>query len=185
MKQLMIFLLAGALVSFAACKGDDGAPGPAGVAGATGPAGTNGTNGTNGQDGNANVKSVTMNITGSSWTAVNTYENTAELNVAIITQDIADKGLVMVYLKSGALSLDATTWTALPFSLARQNYTESFAFATKVGKVILRETSTDGNPVEPAGSVRIVAATADGMMRYPDLDWTNYEEVKAALDLVE
>lgn len=184
----MIFLLAGALVSFAACKGDDGAPGPAGVAGAPGPAGTNGTNGTNGQDGNdgnANVKSVTMNITGSSWAAVSTYENTAELNVAIITQDIADKGLVMVYLKTTSLGLDGTTWTALPFSLARQNYTESFAFATKVGKVVLRETSTDGNPVEPTGSIRIVAATADGMMRYPDLDWTNYEEVKAALDLVE
>lgn len=126
-----------------------------------------------------------MNITSSSWTAVNAYENTAELNVAIITQDIADKGLVMVYFKTGSLGLDGTTWTALPFSLARQNYTESFAFATKVGKVILRETSTDGNPVEPSGSVRIIAATADGMMRYPDLDWTNYEEVKAVLDLVE
>ena len=103
MKQLMMLLLAGALVSFAACTGDDGAPGPAGVAGPkgdTGATGVAGPTGPAGQDGNANVKVVNKTIAASDWVTSTATVKYVDLTMPEITQEINDNGFVMAYMQS-------------------------------------------------------------------------------------
>ncbi len=189
MKQLMMLLLAGALVSFAACKGDDGAPGPAGVAGPKGDTGTTGATGPTGPEGpagptgNANVTVVNKTIAATDWVAAsNPLVKYVDLTVPEITQSIVDNGFVMAY-QAFPFSGGSTVWSALPAYFADQD--QGFHFWTRAGQFRLHSTKNSGTPATPATTIRIVIASADGMMRYPDLDWTNYEEVKAVLDLVE
>ncbi len=169
MKQLLSLLLLVSITAFMSCKGDQGDQGPAG---------------TNGLDGNANVKSVTIPITSANWVSISADQNLAELSVPLITQAIADNGMVMVYFKTTYLGLDGNTWTALPFSLARSGYTEAFSFAVQTGKVFITETASDNLPVEPAGTIRVIVATADGMATAP-VDWSNYQDVKDYLQLAD
>ena len=175
MKNLFLFLLMAAATTIISCKGEQGIPGPAGVAGQ---------DGKDGENGNGNIVSTTFELNYTDWVAVSNYEYKATLMVPILTQDIVDKGLVMVYLKSPyLLGLDNSNWYVLPFTLAREYYTESFAFSTKLNQLTLVDTSNDGVPFKPSGKVRVVATPADGIARNPDLDWTNYEAVKSALGL--
>lgn len=182
-----MLLLAGALVSFAACKGDDGAPGPAGVAGPkgdTGATGVAGPTGPAGQDGNANVKVVNKTIAASDWATANAVVKFVDLVVPEITQDIVDNGFVMAYQEfpfSGG-----NVWVALPAYFADQG--QGFHFWIREGLFRLHSTKNSGTPATPATTIRIVIATADGMTRRPDLadlDWSDYEAVKIALDLEE
>ncbi len=81
--------------------GPEGATGPSGPAGATGESGptgpqgepgTNGVNGTNGEDGNANVQTIIFDI--STITG-----NNVTLNTELVTQEVLDNDLVLVYLR--------------------------------------------------------------------------------------
>ena len=82
------------------------------------------------------------------------------------------------------LTASSNVWVALPCFFGDQE--QGYHFWTRTGQFRLHSTSTFfGTPATPATNLRILIASADGMMRYPDLDWTNYEEVKAVLDLVE
>lgn len=171
MKKTLLFLMLAAMTAFMACKGDDGPAGPPGA---------DGINGTNGQDGNANVQSYTTAITGADWSADS--EPRCTLNVAIVTADIANTGLVMVYFRGFFIgSIDGTTWTALPFSVAREFYTQTYGFAVAPNTVILSETASDGVPVRPEAEVRVVAVSADG--RQAQINWENYAEVAEHFNL--
>lgn len=191
MKNLLSLLLLLSITAFMSCKGDMGDMGPAGQDGVDGTNGINGTNGQNGQpgqpgqDGNANVKSFDTWFPSSAWASNGSYENKLEFDVSIITQAVAEHGMVMVYLKTSALGLDGNAWTAMPFSLAYQFYTEAFSFSFVPGKLFLRETSNDGLPVEPECYCRVIAVTSQGLARNPDVDWTNYELVKTRLQLAD
>ena len=104
---LTIGIMAFALV-FASCEGDAGAAGatgPAGPAGPTGAAGTTGADGSAGadgadgsqgipgEDGNANVQTITFDI------SAITNTNTFDLTVPQLTQQVLDEDLVLVYLR--------------------------------------------------------------------------------------
>jgi hypothetical protein len=153
-----------------ACKGEQGDAGPAGPAGQ---------NGQNGQDGNANVKTYTTTVSSSNWVEIQDDWSEAQISVPIITSDIANNGLVMVYMQSGGV------WNAWPFTVAFVSYTEAFSYEFVTGSVTLRDISNDNIPIEPTGPLRVIAATADGMVRYKDLDWYNYEAVAQALQLAD
>lgn len=120
-------LLAVALVSIISSCADDGPTGPAGPAGPPGPAGPVGAAGPPGPTGSANVVYSAWfkpsEYTMTTIFGIKTFEHTQE--VAAITQDILDTGVVLVYGKlSGYV---ATVWPAgqvgqLPISLT---YTQS------------------------------------------------------------
>ena len=113
---LMVAAMSLTLV-IASCSGKDGAdgaPGPAGPAGvagpagAAGPAGQDGTDGADGapgipgEDGNANVQSITFDLSGRAGA------NTIVLDVPQITQQVLDEDLVLVYLR--ASGSDPALW---------------------------------------------------------------------------
>lgn len=106
MKQIAFifkcFFLASALILSVSCSAEDGMDGEVGAQGPAGPAGQDGA------DGNANVTSVIINN-------VNLTAGQNTINVPELTRDIANNGLVQVYIQGGE-----DVWLALPLTLLQQ-----------------------------------------------------------------
>ena len=174
MKKILAFLLLVSITAFTACKGDMGDPGLDGTNG------QNGVDGTDGQDGNANVKNHTIAISASEWVSHSNNLSYVDVQAPFITEEIASKGMVMVYFYD-----PAAVWFALPFTYSTPaNTTQTYYFWFKTGVVRIHSLNS-ATPVKYSGNVRIVAVTSEGLARNPDLDWTNYEDVKKRLQLTE
>jgi len=143
--------------------------------GETGPAGAPGTNGTNG---NANVHTQTFTI--SSWTyTAPSYR--ADIWDTDITQSIADNGFVMVYLSNGSGG-----WQALPYStITSASFFSTWNFVYYLNGVTLYKTDSDlTQPSNPGTrTYKVVAASEAGRIANPNVDWTNYEQVKKTFNL--
>ena len=159
----LIGALSLSLITISSCqKGEKGDPGPAGQ---------NGTNGTNGVDGNANVigtNTVTLNP---SDRTITSGVASAHLSVPGITQEVFDKGAVMVYYKASS-----TQWTALPYLLSNVYIVYGF----KVGDIELVASTTNGTAVTINGALtfRAVIIPAKTKLSHPRTDWNNYNEVE-------
>ncbi len=160
------------MTTMISCKGEEGDPGPAGVAG------RNGTDGTDGTNGNANVQSVNLTITSQEWQWSGPETNFINLPVPILTSDICNKGSVMVYSSFNGTFFTAWPWTDIL-------YGQSFIFQFQPGALLLLCQSTNNDPYGGNLFVRVVAASAEGLASNPNLDWTNYEAVKEALNLAD
>lgn len=151
-----------------------------------GPAGPSGSAGTNGTNGNANVTSITVITT--NWAVINddgiNYWYEKSIAWYGITQDIKDKGMVMVYADDGAGG-----WIALPYSVSGTDFSNSLNYYINVGSVTIRVTGYDitfGSPGAFAynGSIfRIVAIASSIRMQNPNVDWNDYQEVKKMFHL--
>lgn len=145
--------------------------------GDTGPQGTAGTNGTNW---NANVKSQTnTNLT---WTYNSaTQEFETNISTPLVTQDIIDKGAVLVYLQDGNLS------SQLPFSQMLDISTiVFFDYIASVGNVKITFANSDlDNTIVPQSTLKfkIVALTASARAANPNIN--GYEEIKTTYHLSE
>lgn len=138
--------------------------------GATGPAGQKGIDGIDGIDGNANViGSNSVSVVSSDWTLSSNYYSTS-FTLPAITQEVVDKGVVMVYEKLG------TSWQAMPYSLD----IESRDFTFNVGTVKIWAHNSDFSaPTNPsAQTYRIIAISASNLITHPNVDFKNYIEVK-------
>lgn len=156
--------------------GMDGIDGTNGTNGTNGTDGTNGTNGTNGKDGNANVIG-SSNFT-PTWSNAGGYW-VANLTSSSITQSIVDKGVVIVYMQSGG------RWLALPVTGWLND--ETFAYTFELNKLSLYCYNTAGTlPSSPAGNVfRMVTISASNLVKYPDTDWRDYNQVCKVLNLTD
>ena len=162
-KMLSMFALACGLL-FTNCA-KDGATGPAGPAG---PAGANG---------NANVVSST--ITSSNWT-YNSPSWEITFTYPAITQDIIDKGAVLVYLKNG------TAYTQLPLTFYQSSsYSTSLEVSNFLGGVKIFWTDSDlTQPINPGSwTFKIVVIAASGKMANPNVNYKDYNAVKQAFNL--
>lgn len=141
------------------------------VEGPTGPAGA---------DGNANVKSLTVATVAGDWTGDGTAGYSITLSAPLITADIVATGAVMCYLEFGGSTY------ALPYSYFYQGYSRHMLFTYGEGTVTVRRIDDDGlttNPGSASSKIKIVAISSTGLMQNPNLDLSNYEEVKTAFDL--
>jgi hypothetical protein len=147
-----------------ACKKKE-VEGPAGPAGA---------------DGNANVKSVTVSTVAADWTGDGAAGYSITINTSIITADIAATGAVMCYM-----DISGTTY-ALPYSYLYNGYSRHMLYTYETGSVTVDRRDDDGATTNPGSSlakIKIVAISSTGLMQNPNLDLSNYEEVKKAFDL--
>jgi hypothetical protein len=154
----LLMLLAAGVLFVTSCgkngnvgpQGPTGPTGPAGPTGATGSAGTNGTNGTTGATG-ATGATGTANVIYSAWTTPATYTKDtvfstfhfdANIPAAKITQDILDKGTVLVYGKLTGYT--STIWpstqvSALPIIVTYEEgtttYTDTWSSLVTLGNV--------------------------------------------------
>jgi hypothetical protein len=142
--------------------------------GDTGPAGADGTNG------NANVKSQTS--TNLNWTFNNaTLQFETNISVPAITQDIVDRGAVLVYLQDGGTS------SQLPVSgfvdAATILY---FDFEYSIGNVKMIVSNSDlDNSIVPQSTLRfkIVAMSASARAAHPNLN--EYKDIQSVYHLAE
>lgn len=157
-KTISALLLLVTMTLFSSCKKE----GPAGPAG---------------KDGNANVVSST--ITSSSWAYaapswVITFTNPA------ITQEIINSGAVLVYLKVG------NSYNQLPLTFyPSSDYSTTIEVSTFVGGLSLFWTDSDLiQPINPGSrTFKVVVIAASGRIQNPNVDYSNYEEVKSTFNL--
>jgi hypothetical protein len=166
MKTSFIKIVAACLVTatlFTNCKKGD-----------TGPAGADGTNG------NANVKSQTS--THLNWTFNNaTLAFETNISVPAITQDIVDRGAVLVYVQDGGTS------SQMPFA-SQINLTDVvfFDFVYSVGNVKVMISNSDlDNSIVPQSTLRfkIVAMSASARAAHPNLN--EYKDIQSVYHLAE
>ena len=146
--------------------------------GDTGPAGTPGING---KDGNANV--VSSSIKSSAWTYNATDKNwEISFTYATITQSIIDKGAVLVYMKVGS------GYNQLPLTYyPTENYSTTLEVNTYVGGVTILAQDSDltqgNNPGEQTFKIVVIAASQ--LVKHPEVDLTNYKEVKNTFNIID
>ena len=161
-KSLLIVIIIA--TAFNACtKGDTGPEGPTGATGATG---------------NANVNTQTFTI--SSWT-YSSPSYSASVTDYDITQDIVDNGAVMVYVSNGSGGWQPLPLTVYPSSSYSSTYTTVHALYT----VAFYKTDSDlTQPADPGTlSFKVVAIAGVAYKKHPNVNWRNYEEVKAVFHL--
>ncbi|MEO5643526.1 MAG: hypothetical protein ABIQ40_05705 [Bacteroidia bacterium] len=161
-KQILIGIFAFCLLmTINACKKE----GPAGAAG---------------KDGNANVKSSTVTVTNWSFSSPSYY---TDISWGVLTTDMVNNGAVFVYASTGT-----NTWSQLPLTIyPSSNYSSTLEVVTSPGNV--RIIWTDSDLTQPANpgqfTFKIVAIAASQRLANPDVDYTNYNEVKARYNLEE
>jgi len=163
-KTKLFFLSMIVAVVLSGCRGDDGVEGP------QGPAGSNGTNGTNGA---ANVSSGFYDP---NWDPIipNYYTT---FTVTSITDTLND--IVLVFCKRVA----GGSWEMLPvydFACAGSN----IGFSYNLGNVIVNYYSIVCIPLS-TWRFRVVVIKPALARDHPDVDYNNYEEVKAAFNLTD
>ena len=141
------------------------------VVGPTGPAGA---------DGNANVKSASVSTVASDWTGDGVSGYAITLSTPIITADIVATGAVLCYLEEFGATY------ALPYSYLYNGYTRHMLFEYETGSITVVRRDDDGattNPGSSSAKIKVVAISSSGMIQHPNVDYSNYEEVKEAFDL--
>ena len=180
-KQLILSSILFLMLSVIACKkGEQGDIGPAGIAG------TKGTKGTTGDKGIADAKGMIssdwVTIKGTDWrasSATNTYF--ASYTSPILTADIINKGMLYVFMKTeGIEGIDA-----LPFANASTGRRFTALVALSNGSPIIQYNQSFTPPQSTFSttaiySFRFVVVPAGA--RTSNIDWTNYSEVKKALN---
>lgn len=174
--KTVVTLISGVIVclglTFTSCKkAEKGEMGPQGVAG------------TNGTNGNANVKTMTVTVTAADWTASGSggMQSTVITNTNI-TQDIIDKGAVMVYM------VNAGQTSALPLMMyPSSSYGINMQFTASLNSLAITIQRTDLAAAVNPGTLtyKIVTIAASARMQNPNVNYNNYEEVKKAFNLSE
>ncbi len=139
----------------------------------------NGTTGPQGKDGNANVHSYLYNVSSNDWEQVSPdYKVT--LSTPYITQDILDKGAVLVYIEAVAQNY----WLLLPYS----DYNSLLLYITTVGQIEIYSGYFDRSqkPNPGAHTFKVVAIAGSELLIMPkNLDLTNYQEVAKYFNIMD
>lgn len=132
-----------------------------------------------GPSGNANVVSSTISssnwvLADNRWSITFTYPE--------ITQNIIDKGAVLVYMKVGQ------AYNQIPLTLySSATFSTSLQVSSFLGGVTVFWSDSDlTQPTNPGNrEFKIVVIAASGLAQKPNLDFENYEAVKKAYNLNE
>lgn len=144
--------------------------------------GKQGEQGTAGINGNSNVSSSTYIISGSDWTYTSP-SYLIDLSNSSITQGIINSGAVLVYY-----SVNAISYEQLPTTLYfNSNYSTTINAESSVGNVRLGYTDSDlTQPSLPfVMTIKIVVMSSSAITSNPNIDYSNYYEVKGAFNLLE
>ena len=125
-------------------------------------------------------------ITISNWTGSGTgYFATA--TVPIITSSISSTGAVLCYIEDAST---AGVYWALPYSevffdaSSLPMWTRHWGFAYDSDEILIQTQDDDGATVNPGTrNFKIVVIESSGLQTHPDVDLTNYKEVKEAFNL--
>ena len=165
-------------------NGANGATGPMGPTGATGATGATGPVGPTGATGNANVQSTYYTIPAANWTYFGTpnFYNEVNLNCPLVTSDVVNYGMVFAFFESTT----SGTWFSLPYTYWPST-TVSYVVSLntfRIGSVGLRFNYSDGrNSVFTSSRVKVVTISGTAKAANPNVDYNDYNSVKAAFNL--
>lgn len=181
-KQLILSSIFFLMLSVIACKkGEQGDIGPAGVAGAKGAKGTTGDKGV--ADAKGMISSDWIAVKGTDWRLSTTISNLyfVTFTAPSLTADIVNRGMIYIFIKTEGI--EGTD--ALPLanaSTGRRFYAivglSNNAPAIQFYQTVTPPLSTFSTTTNV--SFRYVAVPAGARMA--NIDWTNYDEVKKALN---
>jgi hypothetical protein len=135
--------------------------------------------GKDGKDGNANVQSSTITFSSWNWDSGNNYEY-SDFTWSAITSSIASNGAVLVYLSTPA------GWAPLPRTVyPTTGYSQSQRFVYNTGTLRIIVQDSDLTQPAPLGTwtIKVLAIESNIRKANPDLDWSNYNEVKGRFHL--
>ena len=147
-----------------------------------------------GRDGNANVASSTVTVRQSDWRWVNDCQWTVEIDYPAINNNVYNHGAVLVYMKiDGAWSqVPLTYFYEAEVEDGYSNFASSIEVATlNDGGVRLFWTESDfyhapdGPGDNDSYDFKIVAIEASVYSHRSDVDYSNYEAVKTAVQLAD
>jgi len=157
--------------------------------GPVGPPGPAGKDGTDGKDGNANVTSITKSIAPSDWQASGISGEDLyfyyEISISEITNDIVQKGAVMIYIKQADGSYHAlpTTYNFYSSFLGYYYHT-TIRYSFNTGKARIEIEDSDMNTYRPEVSLEFKIVIIAGItLKSLSIDLTNYQDVKKCFDL--
>lgn len=144
--------------------------------------GPQGPAGTNGVDGNANVKCYTVNLFSNNWACSSICY--ADVTCSGITQDIINTGSVHVFMQS---TTNTGVWLNMPWTEFNSTYSSNYNFNYSLNSLrIFKQDSDLTTPANPGSRFfKIVVIASSGKLAHPEVDYTNYEEIKEAFDLAE
>jgi hypothetical protein len=132
--------------------------------------------GKDGKDGNANMShSSPFIITNFTYNST-TKQYAASLTQASITQQVVDGGIVALYLQ------DASSWLALPINTGH----DVLMYEFQLGGITVYYYNSDGSvPSNPNGlfTIRSVVIPPQIVKQNPNVNWNDYKESDAVLDL--
>jgi hypothetical protein len=148
--------------------------------------------GPKGDPGNANVISTTITVYPDDWYKDNDLSWRVDINYKAISADITDHGAVLVYIDKG------NTWRQLPYTFYYSQYNDNgdevfYSSSLEVSSydeyVSIFWTESDfylGDDYRPeTHRFKIVVIAASEYSARPDVDYSNYEAVKAAFQLAD
>ena len=126
--------------------------------------------------GNTDTETNTYSV---SWT----WEDpsyTCTISDPAITQEVVDKGAVLVYISNGNGG-----WVALPCTIPIDGtYSSTYTPTHYVGGVKIWKTDTDLLTLDPGtSSIKLVILSQHALLENPNVDWTDYKEVEEAVAL--
>lgn len=170
-KLSMLLLLSSTLINFSCTK--EGPAGPQGSPGPTGPRGS---------DGNANVKSVTINVASGNWIlSGNTYY--FDSYISEITTDIINSGSVQIFMESTS---STGVWLTMPWiEYINSSIFSTYNFNHSWGKVRIFKVDSDITPPSNPGvrKFKVIVISSSARILNPNVDYTNYNEVKKTFNL--
>lgn len=147
--------------------------------GCEGPAGPAGANGVDGADGNANVRSENIVVTVSDWVGDGDGYDATKAST-VITQEIADDGAVLCYLKEG------NEYIPMPvtFSAGQGLWVSHILFTYEPNLINFTVYDDDGLTDQPGTTTfKVVAIASSQLVNNPDINFENYDEVRQAFNL--
>jgi hypothetical protein len=170
MKKSILFLMAGAVLTFTSCKKEN----------------YDDKYQAKGDYGNSSIvtsNTVTLNNWSSDYDDGINYEFSSSISWPLLTQAIVDNGAIMAYLKEGS------DYIALPFGYSEDTYFSenwNFSFSSGNAKIYVVGFDDSGSPStsDYNGSVvKLVAISAEIKALYPEVDFNNYTQVASVFGL--
>jgi hypothetical protein len=170
MKKSILFLMAGAVLTFTSCKKEN----------------YDDKYQAKGEYGNASIvtsNTVTLNNWSEEFNDGINYEYSSQIGWPALTQSIIDNGMVMAYLKDG------NTWYAMPFSFSDDNYSsQNWNFSFTTGSATINVSGYDDfgsyEAADFSGTpVKLVAISNEAKAMHPEVDFNNYTQVASVFGL--
>lgn len=143
-----------------------------------------GDTGAAGKNGNANVSSTILTVYSWTWDATNYWRYANFSSVPLITYDIANSGMVMLYQKtsSGSYIAVPVTQTTATGSTVEHDW---FVYGTGQLSVYIENADlTDPiSQIPQPTNYKLVCIPAQSLIVHPNINFQNYNQVKSAFNL--